>query len=880
MVHRCCVSGCSSRDDEVRMHKFPTNNATNKERLKIWFNHCRREEGWIPSNRSSIICVKHFDESQYEIYRIDRPPDNRKLRQTAIPTLFPGVPEPPRIRGKSAKHNLEGSNNEISGRPKSSRIRRIKPKPVEKSECTENQLEESNDEISGRPKSSRIRKIKPKPVEKSECTENQLEESDDEIPGRPKSSRIRRKIVKPVKKCECTEDQLEKSNNELPGRPKSSRISRKQLHPVKKSKRTENQLEESICEFLSLQQHSKTSRKAVQPVKKSKRSENKLEESNYETEKVTWQSFKNINIEGKEDEVNNTEASNKKHQKEKRGRKATKMTPEKAIEDENWMMVEEYEVSNDNQMFHLTPEEMSPHAEIWQPESKELLKEFVDEEDLHLYTDDAFNNDLSKEDTTSPKYAEKLHDIIKKHKRLIKKLCDTLLKLKKSISTCDTDTQTDPDTNDNDSGQTKTTDTTWKADSVSIEEMVKEAAEDAMKKTGFVYESTSGLYYDYNTGYYYNAEMGLYYDGNSGTYYRYDESTKSFEFHSQVEFPPSTSVDDAQTEGKRKKKSKKNLGNSENVEDELTESLLKLNITDLRRNVIEVSKAWPPCMRIIVKETNVKNLKTGTLFMITYDGGTLGREGDHPVLIPDVNISKYHAKFSFDTKDAKSEIGNYTLTDLGSRNGTFIDGKRLSTAMQESEPHPVLHDTCIRVGGTTLLCHVHPGRETCPDCEPGLLLSNDEEKRAAYVLEENMSEKRKNELRKLKKKFGFKLTGENNVSVTNPEYKDRAEIRRQTVGSHSDSFKTEVASVTQPIKKTNKGFKMLAKMGWSEGESLGAKSEEGITEPILVQQRVEKVGLGYDQPVEPELSKADKKKQEMWKKTQIRYHNLPSNQTS
>ena len=25
---------------------------------------------------------------------------------------------------------------------------------------------------------------------------------------------------------------------------------------------------------------------------------------------------------------------------------------------------------------------------------------------------------------------------------------------------------------------------------------------------------------------------------------------------------------------------------------------------------------------------------------------------------------------------------------------------------------------------------------------------------------------------------------------------------------------------------------MLAKMGWTEGESLGAKSEEGITEPV------------------------------------------------
>lgn len=57
-------------------------------------------------------------------------------------------------------------------------------------------------------------------------------------------------------------------------------------------------------------------------------------------------------------------------------------------------------------------------------------------------------------------------------------------------------------------------------------------------------------------------------------------------------------------------------------------------------DVLEIGKGWPPCMRIIVKETNVKNLQIGTLFMITYPGGTLGREGDHAILIPDINISK------------------------------------------------------------------------------------------------------------------------------------------------------------------------------------------------------------------------------------------------
>lgn len=39
----------------------------------------------------------------------------------------------------------------------------------------------------------------------------------------------------------------------------------------------------------------------------------------------------------------------------------------------------------------------------------------------------------------------------------------------------------------------------------SIADEVKEVAENALKHTSFVYEPTSGMYYDYSTGYYYNA---------------------------------------------------------------------------------------------------------------------------------------------------------------------------------------------------------------------------------------------------------------------------------------------------------------------------------------------------------------------------------------
>lgn len=48
---------------------------------------------------------------------------------------------------------------------------------------------------------------------------------------------------------------------------------------------------------------------------------------------------------------------------------------------------------------------------------------------------------------------------------------------------------------------------------------------------------------------------------------------------------------------------------------------------------------------------------------------------------------------------------------------------------------------------------------------------------------------------------------------------------------------------------------------------------------ILVEQRIEKVGLGYDGPINAELTKGDKKKQETWKKTQMRYQNLQSDES-
>ena len=81
---------------------------------------------------------------------------------------------------------------------------------------------------------------------------------------------------------------------------------------------------------------------------------------------------------------------------------------------------------------------------------------------------------------------------------------------------------------------------------------------------------------------------------------------------------------------------------------------------------------------------------------------------------------QHHAKFTFDETS-----GKYFIVDFGSRNGTHLNGKRLSVAKQESEPHEIVHGSILQVGGTKLLCHVHMGRETCGHCEPGLVQKKD-----------------------------------------------------------------------------------------------------------------------------------------------------------
>ena len=74
---------------------------------------------------------------------------------------------------------------------------------------------------------------------------------------------------------------------------------------------------------------------------------------------------------------------------------------------------------------------------------------------------------------------------------------------------------------------------------------------------------------------------------------------------------------------------------------------------------------------------------------------------------------------------------------------------------------------------------------------------------------------------------------------------------------------------------------MLSKMGWKRGEGLGAESNQGMVEPIKIETRAERSGLGSSYAP---LSLTDKpfnfkmqKKNEMMHQIRQRFDNLKSN---
>ncbi|XP_045215760.2 angiogenic factor with G patch and FHA domains 1-like isoform X2 [Mercenaria mercenaria] len=410
-------------------------------------------------------------------------------------------------------------------------------------------------------------------------------------------------------------------------------------------------------------------------------------------------------------------------------------------------------------------------------------------------------------------------------------------------------------------------------ETVSIADSIKQAAEAAVQQQqadmlhdqGYVYDEHSGLYYHSATGYYYDQHKSLFYDPKSGIYYYFDYDTGEYLFHSQIELTSQTTeqsavkVDVPAEKKKLTKTPKKNRSreryssgeNSNRMEEGMMSQVLSgmedLKISQYARNArkhaLEVAGSYPPCIRVMVTESEY--LQIGTLYIVTCTGAKIGRE-NCDICVPDVNVSKVHAEIRYN-----QSASQYEIFDLASQNGTFLNSQRLSPAKIASEPFALSHDDNLLISTTKLLCHIHTGYDTCDQCEPGVVIATHKahqpQTEMKVMTKEERLRQKKQELNQIKKKYGLKNSAyEDNTEVfNNPNYTNKAEERRKFVGSDVPGQKQEApASVHRPISTGNIGHKMLQKMGWKEGDTLG-KNNTGIQEPISVTLRAsQKAGLG------------------------------------
>lgn len=269
----------------------------------------------------------------------------------------------------------------------------------------------------------------------------------------------------------------------------------------------------------------------------------------------------------------------------------------------------------------------------------------------------------------------------------------------------------------------------------------------------------------------------------------------------------------------------------------------------LTRNVShqrqESSEMWPPCIRLIVTESNC--LDVGKLFVVTCTGASIGQRKKDLIQVNDIGKVGLFAKISFDKKKQC-----YTVKGYSKHTAPCVNDKQV---FQGHEPVSLAHEDCLIVGQTKLSVHIHDGYDTCDGCEPGLVqakyaaeIESKQPECMSASHEETKKKKHRKELMEIKKKYGLKDSAyvDNKEVLKNPNYVDKASNRRKTVGSDNPYKKTqtEQTSVHEEISTENRGRKMLEKLGWSSGQSLG-KTSCGIVEPITPFVRLDPAaGLG------------------------------------
>ncbi|KAJ8781894.1 hypothetical protein J1605_010642 [Eschrichtius robustus] len=408
----------------------------------------------------------------------------------------------------------------------------------------------------------------------------------------------------------------------------------------------------------------------------------------------------------------------------------------------------------------------------------------------------------------------------------------------------------------------------------SLAESLRAAAEAAVSQTGFSYDENTGLYFDHSTGFYYDSNL------NSE-----DQKTSSIEHISCSEGEDFANVKKKAKIDIHYKKSPPKYTvpvSAKTVESPLNENIYnsasfkdeKIIETDSEPEEGEItdSQTEDSYDEDITSEDNVTAEDTEDEGPVRLEGASVGRGSG-------LGSEQFHAEIYFD-----HDLQSYVLVDQGSQNGTIVNGKQILQPKTKCDPYVLEHGDEVKIGETVLSFHIHPGSDTCDGCEPGqvrahLRLDKKDEPFVGPTLSKEEKElERRKELKKIRVKYGLQNTDyEDEKALKNPKYKDRAGKRREQIGSEGTFQRDDApASVHSEITDSNKGRKMLEKMGWKKGEGLG-KDGGGMKTPIQLQLRRTHAGLGTGKPSSIEdLHLLQNKSKKNWEKARERFaENFP-----
>lgn len=106
MPYRCVTGRCSNVPDaskNIRLHKFPKDNESEKKRRRLWANFVRTKR-WSPT-ANSRLCSEHFRAEDFENRFISIPGTpfipNTALKVDAVPSIHKNQDEEPREQGNN-----------------------------------------------------------------------------------------------------------------------------------------------------------------------------------------------------------------------------------------------------------------------------------------------------------------------------------------------------------------------------------------------------------------------------------------------------------------------------------------------------------------------------------------------------------------------------------------------------------------------------------------------------------------------------------------------------------------------------------------------------------------------------------------------------------